>query len=70
MSDLSGRMDDLETRVAYQERTIEELNGVVTEQWKQIEALTRRLSRMEDRLTEAEASVGALAPNDGPPPHY
>ncbi len=38
--DLTGlreRIDALETRVAYQDDTIETLNATITAQWKQIE---------------------------------
>ena len=43
MSD-SDRLDALESRVAFQDHTIEELNATITAQWKQIDALTRKLA--------------------------
>lgn len=40
-SDSNNRIEALETRIAYQDQTIEELNAAVTEQWALIEQLRR-----------------------------
>jgi SlyX protein len=66
--ELSERIDALESRLAYQDRTIEQLNETITAQWKQIDALTRQLSALTERLQEAEAS--SPAPANERPPHY
>lgn len=66
--ELSERIDALESRLAYQDRTIEQLNETITAQWKQIDALTRQLSALTERLQEAEAN--APAPASERPPHY
>jgi SlyX protein len=65
---LAQRIDALEAHIAHQDRTIEDLNAAITDQWKQIEDLTYRLSRLADELREAE-SRGADEP-EPPPPHY
>lgn len=65
---LSERIDTLETRLAYQDDTIETLNQTITAQWKQIDALTRQLAQLSERLQEAEAN--ASGPANEPPPHY
>jgi len=65
---LSERIDTLETRLAYQDDTIETLNQTITAQWKQIDALTRQLAQLSERLQEAEAN--APGPANEPPPHY
>jgi len=65
---LSERIDLLETRLAYQDETIETLNKTITAQWQQIDALTRQLAALGERLSEAEAS--APGPANEPPPHY
>jgi uncharacterized coiled-coil protein SlyX len=65
---LSERVDALEMRVAYQDDTIETLNQTITAQWQQIDALTRQLAELRDRLQDAERN--APAPVNEPPPHY
>ena len=64
-----ARLDRLETRLAQQERVIEELNGVVTAQWAVIDALRRQLERLDDRLGESETRERAGTPQQRPP-HY
>ena len=66
--ELSERVDALESRLMYQDETIEQLNATITAQWKQIDALTRQLAALSERLQEAEAS--ATAPANERPPHY
>ena len=66
--ELSDRIDVLETRLTFQEATIETLNATITEQWKSIDALTRQLARLRERLAEAEASTPV--PANERPPHY
>ena len=56
---LAERIDTLETRLAYQDDTIETLNQTITAQWKQIDVLTRQLAQLSERLQEAEANVPA-----------
>jgi SlyX protein len=66
--DLSERIDALESRLMYQDETIEQLNATITAQWKQIDALTRQLTALSERLQEAVAN--APAPANERPPHY
>ena len=65
---LSDRIDALESRVMFKDETIETLNQTITAQWQQIDALTRQLASLNDRLQEAEAN--APRPANEPPPHY
>ena len=65
---LSERIDRLETRLAYQDDTIETLNQTITAQWKQIDALTRQLAELKERLQDAESNTGG--PINERPPHY
>ena len=71
MSDASGlsdRIDALEMRLTFQDETIETLNRTITDQWKQIDALTRQLAELKERLQDAESS--ASGPVNERPPHY
>jgi len=66
--ELSDRIDALESRLAYQDETIEQLNQTITAQWKQIDALTRQFTALSERLQEAEANAPTTA--NERPPHY
>jgi SlyX protein len=65
---LSDRLDAVESRLMYQDETIETLNQTITDQWIKIEALTRHLDTLSERLEETEAN--AEAPATERPPHY
>ena len=65
---LSDRIDVLETRLTFQDETIETLNKTITAQWQQIDALTRQVAALSERLQEAESN--APGPTNEPPPHY
>jgi SlyX protein len=66
--DLRARLDKLEMLAAEQERVIEDLNETITGQWREIEALKRRIAKLDDELREVEA--GMPAPPIQKPPHY
>jgi SlyX protein len=68
MKALSERIDVLETRLAFQDETIETLNKTITAQWQQIDALTRQVAMLGERLQEAETHARGAA--NEPPPHY
>ncbi len=67
MSTTEQRIDDLEMRIAFQEKTIGELNDVITAQWKKIERLERQLQRLDE---EVQALDDREAPANQKPPHY
>jgi SlyX protein len=71
MSDLKAladRIDTLEARLAFQDDAIETLNKTVTDQWAKIDALTRQLVHLDERLREAETQAPGAA--NERPPHY
>jgi SlyX protein len=65
---LGERIDVLETRLTFQDETIETLNKTITAQWLKIDALTRQVANLSERLREAETH--APGATDEPPPHY
>jgi SlyX protein len=66
-TDLVSKMDTLEMRIAHQDRTINELNDIVTEQWRKIEMLERKIAQV---LEEVQNLDSARSVEDKPPPHY
>jgi SlyX protein len=65
---LSGRIDVLETRLTFHDVTIETLNNTITAQWLKIDALTRQVANLSERLRDAESH--APGASNEPPPHY
>ena len=68
IEDMTERLEALETRIAFQDQTIEDLNATITAQWRQIDLLTRKLEQMEEQV---RAGVHIADPaTEPPPPHY
>ena len=71
MSD-TDRLDALEMRIAFQDQTIEDLNATITEQWKVIDALSRKLNLLEEQA-RATSNIADPAHRTAPAPllrHY
>jgi uncharacterized coiled-coil protein SlyX len=62
--DLEAKIAELEARIAYQDRTIADLDEVVREFADRVAVLERELSELR------KTSTTALGPSDEPPPHY
>jgi len=67
---MENRIIELETKISYQEHLIQELNDVVTRQQNQIDALEKRMNRMQEHLKSADSSNIARQDEESPPPHY
>jgi len=66
---LQAQMINLETKVSYQEHTIEELNEVVIAQHNQIQALEKAVKHFREYVnTHGEQRSSSEA--EAPPPHY
>jgi len=65
---IEARLVTLETRLAFQDETIETLNAVVRDQWAAIDRLMRHLDQLGGRLTEIEDNIEIAPPVK--PPHY
>jgi SlyX protein len=64
------RLDELETRLVFQDRTVQELNDALTDQQRQLDQQREALDRLRQRL-EALAAAMPLPPlSDEVPPHY
>lgn len=66
--DAAARIQDLESRLAWQDDTIDSLNAVIREQWERVDRLEQRMNALEERIRELEANEGG--PPITPPPHY
>jgi len=64
------RITELETKVAYQEHTIQELNDVIYRQQQQIDEIEIKCQHLMSRIQSlAETGSGDQPANDRPP-HY
>ncbi len=68
--DADPRIAELETRVAFQDQTISELNDVVIELRNQIDRVELATIRLKDRVEAAAPVDGSFASDDQKPPHY
>lgn len=65
-----SRLEALETRIAYQDQIIEDLNEAITAQWREIDRLTREMVRLTERVERAEQMPAGAPEDEPPPPHY
>lgn len=66
----ASALERIELRIAYLERTNQELSDIVYQQQREIEALRTRLAAFEQRLDAWHAEQSDPAPGDERPPHY
>ena len=65
------RLVKIETKIAYHEQTIKDLNEVVYEQQQEIERLGSICDILVKRIKEfGELTPGNVAPANEKPPHY
>lgn len=67
MTGAEDRLTGLEVLAAEQERTIAELSEQITEQWKTIEALRKKLDALTDRFLVLEEQTAPDVPVTKPP---
>jgi SlyX protein len=67
---MENRLMDLETRVAFQEENLAELNETAVRQQREIDALRAELETMRSKLRELTPSPVGDAASEPPPPHY
>ena len=65
---LAARIEALESRIAHQDRVIDDLNATVTAQWQEIDGLKRQIARLGDQMQDVQARVPEGP--EPPPPHY
>ncbi len=67
MKPADERLTDLEVLAASQERVVAELSDQLTEQWKTIEALRKKLDALTDRFLALEEQTAPDVPVTKPP---
>ena len=67
---MNQQLERLETKLAFQEMTIEQLNQTVTALQSDVSKLKEQLTLLSHRLKASQISNIASATEETPPPHY
>lgn len=67
---METRIIEIESRLAFQEHTLQELNEVVARQQQEILQLGRDLEALRAQLRALAPSLVAGQAEEPPPPHY
>ncbi|HYA37389.1 MAG TPA: SlyX family protein [Candidatus Methylomirabilis sp.] len=67
---MQERLAELEVRLTFQDKTIQELNEVVTRQQRQLDRMARELAMLKAQLQILAPSPAASDAEETPPPHY
>lgn len=70
MIEVEDRVTELESRVAFQEQMIDELNAVVVKQDKQLIHLSALVKVLNQKLNQTHEGAHQVETSDSPPPHY
>jgi len=67
---MENRLIELETRMAFQDHTLQELNSVIVRQQQEIAALTREIEILKAQFKTLAPELVASRGDETPPPHY
>ncbi len=67
---MDERVTELESRVAFQDHTIQELNDVVTSHQQVIDNLIQELDSLKQQVKNLAPSLVIDESEETPPPHY
>ncbi len=70
MDSAEQRMDELESRLAFQDDHIQQLNDIITQLQLEVMTVNERLNQSERRIQELAPSMIKPVSEETPPPHY
>ncbi|GAA4342756.1 SlyX family protein [Kangiella taiwanensis] len=72
LESLQHQIDELQTKLSFQDDTIEQLNRIVTKQDEIIRLMQGKFSLIGDKIQDIEAHLPnkPFNPSDEVPPHY
>jgi len=69
-NDHEARIVELEMKVSYQDKTIEDLNETVTNLQREVQLLERLFSQVKQKLSPASMTEADINIANEKPPHY
>ena len=70
MKKIEDQLIELETKIAFNEQSIDELNTVIIDQQNQILLLEKKLISLSTKLNDSMQHWNENNPNEEIPPHY
>ncbi len=67
---MKNKIIEIETKLAFAEESIEQLNDVIISQQKSIDKITRMLKQLDKKVEEESQHWQQQNPIDETPPHY
>ena len=67
---MEQRITELETRMAFQDDTIQKLNDVVVAQQDQLDRMFEELKYLNEKIKVLDSELVAAEDHETPPPHY
>ncbi|OOF67994.1 SlyX family protein [Rodentibacter caecimuris] len=67
---LENRITELETKIAFQEQLLEDLNQALIQQQFDLDKTQRQLRYLVEKLKDLQPSNVASQTEETPPPHY
>ncbi len=67
---MEDRLIDLETRLAFQDHVVQELNDVVVRQQRELDELRRDIEMLRNQLKTLAPALVENRNDETPPPHY
>lgn len=67
--DVDGRINELESRLAFQDDTLQALNDALVAQQRLLERVQLQMAALIKRQEEVGSQFG-MAEDEAPPPHY
>ena len=67
---MEQRLTELETRMAFQDDTIQKLNDVVVAQQDQLDRMFEELKYLNEKIKAIGSGLVASEDQETPPPHY
>ena len=67
---MENKIIDLQSKLAFQDQTISELNDVITDQQNQLDQLREEIRLLNLRIASVAEQANTSEEKEPPPPHY